>query len=309
MTVPAHSGSIAASIDIGTNSVRLLVADLSGHPPRKVFSNLEITGLGRSLDSTGLITADAAARTTAAVGRFAEQARELHAERITVFGTAALREAKNASDIREIIEKAAGRPIRVLTGTEEAAVTFRGVTLAFTPLSETLVLDIGGGSTEFIAGDATTPDSIQSRSLALGSVRQTERFLRTDPPAPEELAALHAETAALVKRGIGDLSPTRLIGVAGSVTQLAALDLALEKYDPERIHGYRLSLDTISRWRSTLEHLPLEKRRALPGMVPERAVTVIAGTVILEETLKATGLTEVTVSEYDSLWGALFLDE
>jgi exopolyphosphatase / guanosine-5'-triphosphate,3'-diphosphate pyrophosphatase len=243
----------------------------------------------------------------------AARASALGATNLFLFGTAALREAANGAAVADRLRAAAGGvSVRILSGGEEAYVTYRGVLLGHPVNAAAMVLDIGGGSTEFMTGPAsgivTTPSEIRSLSLPLGSVRHAERHLRQDPPAPSELDALRADVRALVQRGVDGRKVDRLYGVAGSVTQLVALELELDPYDPTRVDGFWLSRDTVVRWSSRLAALTIEERRRLPGIVPERAETIVAGTVILEETIAALGLEGLVVSEYDSLWGALDCD-
>jgi exopolyphosphatase/guanosine-5'-triphosphate,3'-diphosphate pyrophosphatase len=301
-----------ATIDIGTNSVRLLVADLTPHPPRALASGLRITRLGAGLDESGMITAASAAATVEAVGEFAARARSLGADGLFLFGTAALREAANGAEVADRLRAAAGAPVRILSGGEEAYITYRGVLMGHPVSGLAMVLDIGGGSTEFITGSASgraaNPSEIRSHSLPLGSVRHAERHIRSDPPSRAELAALHGDVRELVRRGVDGRAAERLYGVAGSVTQLVALELEMDPYDPSRVDGYWLSRETVTRWMDRLSALTVEERRVLPGIVPERAETIIAGTVILEETIAALGLEGLVVSEYDSLWGALDCD-
>ncbi len=291
-----------AAIDIGTNSIRLLVADLSGARPRRLATGLRVTRLGSGLDATGRIAADRAAATAEAVAAFAGRAREQGAEPI-LFGTAALREAVNGREVADQIGKAAGGVVRILSGDEEAAATWRGVEQGVRLGVEALVVDIGGGSTEF----ATRADGggIHSRSMALGSVRQAERFLHADPPGDEEWRAMLSEIDARVREGLAGRRARMLVGVAGTVTQLAALELGLADYDPDRVEGVVLSAATVETWSLKLKAMTLAERKALVGMVPERADTVIAGTAILSAAIRISGAPGVVVSEYDSLWGML----
>lgn len=243
-----------------------------------------------------MISAAAEARTSEAVCDFVCHCGET---KPYIFGTAALREAKNGREVAARIAKQCGHEVRIISGEEEAAITWRGALMGLTPPDHAMVLDIGGGSTEFTMGPTL------SRSLPLGSVRQTERHIRTDPPSPDEVRSMETEIRGLVEEGIRGFEVKALIGVAGSVTQLAALELQLAAYDPMKTHAYVLSLATVSTWVERFATLAVEKRRALPGMVPARADTVLAGSIILRETIRALGLDGVTVSEFDSLWGAL----
>lgn len=285
---PRPGEEIRASIDIGTNSVRVLKADIAAKPPRPIVTDLRITRLGKGLDRTGLISTESAEATVKAVSEFVARVPDVTP---VIFGTAALREAKNGPDVARRIFEACGISVRIISGAEEAAITWHGTMMGIEPGPNPMVLDIGGGSTEFIL----SPN--ESRSLSLGSVRQTERH--------SDFEAMRSEIRELVARGIEGFSVKTLYGVAGSVTQVAALELKLVNYDPLRTHGYILDRDVVARWIETLRALTVEERRELPGMVPARAETVIAGAVILHETIDLLKVESVTVSEFDSLWGAL----
>lgn len=298
---------LAATIDIGTNSVRLLVADLAEMPPRGIARQTEITRLGEGLDRTGLISAAAAERTAAVVARFAQEA-HAHGAMAALHGTAALREAKNGPEVARLIEDRAGRPLRIISGDEEALITCRGVLLGHSPGND-MIIDIGGGSTEFITLKRVIPRpelaDLIARSLPLGSVRHTERHLKSAKPIAEQMAALADDVRRIVIEGVAGRRVDRLIGVAGSITQIVALELQLDPYDPGRVDGYALPLERVAYWIERLAPMPIEERRRLPGMLPARAETVPAGAVILRETLRILDLDRVIASEYDSLWGAL----
>lgn len=245
---------------------------------------------------------ESADATIRAVAGFAARARSLGAEPV-LFGTAALREAENGRDVAAAIERAAGGRVRILTEEEEAVATWRGVTRGRRLGPGAIVLDIGGGSTEFTsAGD---DGGIVSRSMSLGSVRQTERYLVGDPPTDAEWAAMRDEIRTRVREGLSGRRSGELVGVAGTVTQLAALELSMADYDPDRVEGLFLSREVVAGWSRRLRGLSLAHRRRLVGMVPERADTVVAGTAILEIAIEESGAGGVIVSEYDSLWGML----
>jgi len=293
--------AVRAAIDIGTNSVRLLVADFSTRPPRARATGLTITRLGEGLDASGRIKPEALKRTARAVAGFASDARRFGGS-LVVYATAAMREASNGAEARAAIEEAAGAPVLTLSGEQEASVAYRGVALGHALSPDSMVLDIGGGSTEF---STEKEGRVEARSLALGSVRQTERHLRHDPPLDAECAVLEADVRALVTQGLAGRRAGSLYGVAGSVTQLVALELELDPYDSARVDGFDLTLATIEKWRKLFARSTVAEKRRLKGMVPERAETVLSGTIILQETLRQLNLSAATVSEYDGLWGAL----
>jgi exopolyphosphatase/guanosine-5'-triphosphate,3'-diphosphate pyrophosphatase len=296
------SGTRVAAIDIGTNSTRLLVADVAGgRLDREVERLLEITRLGDRVDLDGRLNAESMERVHATLGRYAARARALDAARPLAVATSAVRDAANGHEFIEEVTRRHGVDVRVLTGDDEARLTFRGVTSARPAASGTLVCDIGGGSTELVLGDA---DGVREAvSLALGCVRMSERFLATDPPTAEELAHLRAAAHDLVPDGLTGHA-RELIGVAGTVTTLAAIDLGLEREEPELVDGHRLAAGSVERLLGELAALPLADRRGVRGLMPERASTIVAGAAILTEVLAACGLEALTVSERDILQGA-----
>ena len=293
--------TLRGAIDIGTNSVRLLVADLAARPPRSIVSRIAITGLGEGLDGSGRIAETAMSRTEAAIETFAREARVVGAEEIRCFGTLALREASNGTEVAARLERAASASVRVISGDEEAATTWRGLRVGHEAGAGDLLLDIGGGSTEFTFG-AQDGGVLFSRSLALGSVRQTERW-------GADVEGMRGEIRARVAEGVArpaDAAPIRrLFGVAGSVTQVVALELELDPYDPARVDGHLLSHDVVTSWVARLSAMDVGTRARLRGMGPARAGPIVAGAMILQETIRALGLGGVVASEYDSLWGAL----
>jgi exopolyphosphatase / guanosine-5'-triphosphate,3'-diphosphate pyrophosphatase len=224
----------------------------------------------------------------------AEYRRELEslgAERTLVVATSAVRDAENGEAFLGEIEWSYGFTTRLLSGDEEAELTLRGVGET---QAATLVVDIGGGSTELIGTD-------QRVSLDIGAVRLTERHLPSDPPTDDELQACAAAVRSVLPDGP---RPERAIGVAGTITSLAALDLELTEYDPERVHGHRLSPDGVQQQLSRLASMPLAERRRVPALDPERAPVIVAGAIILREVLAHFGLEEIEASERDILHGA-----
>lgn len=293
-----------ATIDIGTNSVRLLVADLSTHPARRLKSGLRITGLGSGLGATGRISEEARRKTVDAVTGFVDTARELTSD-ITIYGTSALRDAGNGGEVADEISTKTGLDVRVISGEKEAEITFMGVGFGHDLPENSLVIDIGGGSTEYIFGSGQKV--LQARSLDLGSVRQTERHIKNDPPGEAEIESLIAEIRAMVPQGLHGRTPDQMFGVAGSITQIVALELELTEYSPELVDGYRLTREVIEKWFQTMGRLSIADRSRLPGMVPERAPTILAGCAILLVSTQIARQQFLTVSEYDSLWGGFGL--
>ena len=288
-----------AAIDIGTNSTRLLVADADGGALREVERLLEITRLGDRVDADGELAEASMQRVETCVARYAERARELEAATPLAVATSAVRDAANGAEFMQRLERRCGVRTRVLTGQQEARLTLRGVVSARRPAGAVVVCDIGGGSTELIAGeDGQVGFAV---SLNIGCVRMSERHLHSDPPTAEEVAGLRREAAEMLP---GDVPAGSLIGVAGTITTLATIDLGLDEEIPDRVDGHELSADAVVAQLERLAALPLEKRRHVRGLMPERASTIVAGTAILAELMGHLGAERLTVSERDILHGA-----
>jgi len=273
------------AIDLGTNSTRLLVADVEGGHVEEVGRGLRITRLGEGVDKRRRLLPAPVARVRNVLADFRRELDRLGAARTLAVATSAVRDAENGEAFLGEVEWSYGFSTRLLTGDDEARLTYRGVTAGRSLEPRTLVVDIGGGSTELILAD-------WHASLDLGSVRMTERF-------GEDIDAIgayvHAITPALDVLGA--------VGVAGTVTSIAALDLGLVEYDPLRVHGHVLTMDAIDEQLARLAALPLEERRRLPGLEPERAPVIVAGAAILRELLRRYGLDRIEASEHDLLHG------
>ena len=280
-----------AVVDLGTNSTRLLVADVDDGHVDEVARRLTITRLGEGVDERRKLLPLPVARVRNVLSDYRRELEELGAERTLVLGTSAIRDADNGEAFLGEIEWSYGFTTRLLSGEEEGELTRRGVAGGRELEPGTLVLDVGGGSTELIADGFRT-------SLDLGCVRLTERFLHSDPPTRGELEA----AVRAVREALPDLEPTQASGVAGTVTTLAALELG--KYDPDRVHGHRISREAVESQLQRLASLPLAQRRELPGLEPERAPVIVAGTVIVREVLERYGLDGLEASERDILHGA-----
>jgi exopolyphosphatase / guanosine-5'-triphosphate,3'-diphosphate pyrophosphatase len=312
-----------AVVDLGTNSTRLLVAEVRDGAVAELERRTNVTRLGQDVDATGRLAEEAVERVFAAVGEYREAIDRHGAERTIAIATSAVRDAANGEEFREALRERFGLDARTISGDEESRLTFLGATSGVaiagkggrpeaeaapggTEPRSTLVLDIGGGSTEFVCGTPGEEPAFHV-STALGSVRQTERHLRGDPPEHTELEALAQEVRATIVAEV----PERVradtgagIAVAGTPTSLAAIDQELDPYDPERVHGYELSLGTCERMQAMLAALSVAERRELAGLHPDRAPTIVAGVVILVEAMRSFGLDAMTVSEADLLHGA-----
>ena len=290
-----------AAIDLGSNSTRLLVADVRDGHIAELERLLRITRLGDGVDRSGRLADDAIGRVSQVVDAYVERARDLAAARILAVATSAVRDASNGRDFLAALADRHGIAWRLLTGDEEAAMTFRGVTSRSPPSAETLICDIGGGSTELVLGG---PDGVADQiSLNIGCVRMSERHLASDPPTAGEVAGLRAATRETLPALTREARV--LIGVAGTVTTLATVDRGLEQEIPEEIDGHRLTTEAVERLLGELAALPLATRREVRGLMPERAPTIVAGAAILAEVLRATSLPHLTVSERDILHGAV----
>ncbi len=290
-------------IDIGTNSTRLLIADVEGGGVEEVERRTTVTNMGRGVDHSGMICTDAVDDVCEVIGDYKARYEEMGAERVSAIATSAVRDAINGEAFIAELRERFGLDARLLTGEEEAHLTYLGATSHRPADDATLVFDIGGGSTELIVGSGTEVGF--HTSLQAGTIRQSERHLTSDPPDPHELEELAADIRNLIDRAIASQTePVRAIAVAGTPTSLAAIDQGLEPYDPGRVHGYRLGMQPIQHMLSRLSSLPLAERLRVPGLHPGRAPTIVAGTVILVQVMRAFRLQEIEVSELDILHGS-----
>ncbi|MDX6632409.1 MAG: exopolyphosphatase / guanosine-5-triphosphate,3-diphosphate pyrophosphatase [Solirubrobacterales bacterium] len=295
-----------AVVDMGTNSTRLLVADVADGAVDEVDRQSTVTRLGRGVDTSGTLAAEAIEDVCRTVGEYVARYKELGAERVTAIATSAVRDATNGDAFIAELRERFSLEARTLSGDEEAQLTFLGACCGRS-CNDTLVVDIGGGSTELVVG--TGSDVSFHASLQAGVVRHSERHLRTDPPRAADLEELATDVRRLIAAATRDEAgepvarPRDAIAVAGTPTSLAAIDLGLDPYDPERVHGHRLELPAVQRMLSQLASLPLAERLEVPGLQAGRAPTIVAGVVILAEVMRAFELTEIEVSEHDILYG------
>jgi exopolyphosphatase/guanosine-5'-triphosphate,3'-diphosphate pyrophosphatase len=296
--------SRVAVVDIGTNSTRLLVAEVDGGALTELQRESIVTRLGEGVDATGRLGDEPQQRVFAALDEYAEAIARHGATTRLVVMTSAVRDAANGAEFASIVTGHYGLEGRTLSGDDEARLSFLGATTARDDASPLLVIDIGGGSTEMIIG--ARGDVEFHVSTQVGVVRHTERHLRSDPPTVEELAALAADARPALEAAVPAevrRRATAAVAVAGTATQCAAIDLELDPYDPARVEGHRVSRTRLEELRDRLAALPLDERRAVTGLDPNRAPTIVAGTVILLEVLGAFGLGAFEASERDILWG------
>lgn len=292
-----------SSIDIGTNTVLLLVADIA---PDGTIAPLahghEIVRLGKGVEHSKRILPESIDRLRRALRQYVEISRKYRVDKLVACATSAVREAENRDEFCEVVQKEFGIDVVVLSGEEEAQLTYLGTLSEFTGTEvRSAVIDIGGGSTEITTGTGRNIRS--SVSLPLGCVRLTERFLSDAPPTT---MALESAREAVVQK-LGELKglsgDSRLVGVAGTVTTLAAMDLRLPEYDPLRVSGHRISLDTMDRMCTLLSGKTVEEIRHIPQVHPDRADILLAGVIILQEVMKRFGWMEITASDRGLRYG------
>jgi len=304
-----------AAIDCGTNSIRLLVADVPADGAHTdVLRRMEVVRLGQGVDATGRLAPEAIERTRLVLAEYTAQLRELGAERVRMVATSASRDAANRADFEAMVTETLGQLPDVVPGVEEAELSFLGATASLAaaaraqgappPRPPFLVVDIGGGSTEFVLGDAAGVRA--ARSVDVGCVRLTERHLRSDPPPPDEVQAAEADVRAALELVAADVpvaDAATLVGLAGSVTTVAALALGLPAYDADAIHGSRIPVAAVRSVTAGLLTATREKRAASPVMHPGRVDVIGAGSLVLRVIMDAFDVEEIVVSEHDILDG------
>lgn len=296
-----------AAIDIGTNTVLLLVAerDASGQLVA-LDERATITRLGEGVDETRALAPAAIARTNAAIDRYAQIVERLGAQRIDVVGTSAMRDASGGEAVRDHVVARLGVPARTISGDEEARLTFAGALSGIPSIgasSHVRVFDIGGGSTEVVHGDRAKSAILFAHSYDVGSVRLTERLLKGDPPTDAELSAVRASARAAFDAVPAFESALPPVGIAGTMTTLAAIALKMDAYDGARVHGHTMTVAELEREVAELARLPLEQRCAVPGLEPKRADVIVAGGLIALAYLEHVGADQLMVSDRGVRWG------
>jgi len=295
-----------AAVDCGTNAIRLLIADVSGERLTDVARRMEIVRLGEGVDRTGRLAPGAIERTRLALLGYAAEIAELGIERVRMVATSASRDAENAGDFRDMVRSVLGVGPEVITGDEEARLSFTGAVGGLAAEGPYLVVDIGGGSTEFVTGTTAAESAL---SVDIGCVRMTERHLAADPPTPDQIAAAEQDITVAVDTALAAV-PGReartLVGLAGSVTTVAGLALDLPEYDSARIHHARISYADVAKVTAGLLAATVAARRALPVMHPGRADVIGAGALILRIVMERSGHASVVASEHDILDGIAF---
>jgi exopolyphosphatase/guanosine-5'-triphosphate,3'-diphosphate pyrophosphatase len=295
-----------AAIDCGTNSIRLLIADVVDGRLVDVARRMEIVRLGEGVDRTGRLSDQALARTRKALIGYAAEIAELGVGAVRMCATSASRDASNAQEFREMVRGVLGVDPEVITGDEEARLSFAGAVTGLDAERPYLIVDIGGGSTEFVTGSGDVEHAI---SMDIGCVRMTERHLHSDPPTAAEIAAAARDITDAVDAALAAVpgrAAKTLVGLAGSVTTVTALALRLDDYDASRIHHAPVSYADVARVTADLLAMPVAQRLALPVMHPGRADVIGAGALILRIIMERTGRPAVVASEHDILDGIAF---
>jgi exopolyphosphatase/guanosine-5'-triphosphate,3'-diphosphate pyrophosphatase len=298
--------SRVAVVDIGTNSTRLLVAEVDGGALNELQRESIVTRLGEGVDATGRLGEAPRERVFAALEEFTAAIDRHGVDHRTAVMTSAVRDAANGAAFAAVVRDRYGLEGHTLSGDEEARLTFLGATAARDRDDPTvlLVIDIGGGSTELVVGAGGGVEF--HTSTQAGVVRHTERHVRSDPPVREELEALAADVKGVIEAAAPVAVRERAgaaVAVAGTATSCAAIDLALDPYDPAAVEGHELSRERLEEMLAALAAIPLPERRRVKGLHPDRAPTIVAGVIILLEVLGAFGLGRVEVSDRDILWG------
>jgi exopolyphosphatase/guanosine-5'-triphosphate,3'-diphosphate pyrophosphatase len=296
-----------AAIDCGTNSIRLLIADIDGNNFREVVRDMEIVRLGQGVDETGQFHPDAIARTLAAVDKFAVEIAKRGVEKIRFCATSATRDATNRHLFVDGVRERLGIELEVITGEEEAALSFAGAIKDLDPSNGPfLVVDIGGGSTEFVFGTSTVE---AARSVNIGCVRMTERHFASDPATAQQIELARTDIQAAIAQAAAVVPITKaktLVAVAGTATTVAAAALELSEYDRYAIHLSRISAQQTHDAATMFAISTREQRLSLGYMHPGRVDVIAAGSLVLSEIMKATGATEFVASESDILDGMAF---
>ncbi len=303
-----------AGIDIGTNTLRMLIADAGRTEMREIRSERQITRLGQDLDLTGRLSREAAERSLTVLRGFAE-AIHLHAVlHLRAVGTSALRNAANASEFISEVKRKTGIDIEIVTGEEEARLTLLGVVKALETFGgrdgirrgPMLVIDVGGGSTEIIA--KRSDDEVSVHSLPLGAVYLSERFVRHDPSSDDEIQSMREIIRAeMDRRSLMPLGPgVVLIGTAGTVTTMAAIDQKMTRYDPGKINGSVLTHEAVDAMVSMLSFSSLAERKTMPGLEPGREDIILAGSLVVQEIMKRFSAPVMFISDWGLREGILF---
>jgi exopolyphosphatase / guanosine-5'-triphosphate,3'-diphosphate pyrophosphatase len=294
----------AASIDIGTNTILLLIAEVAGGKLKPLCEKETIVRLGEGVHENSTLSPEAMKRGVQTLAQYLEQCRKMGVQKIFAVGTSALREAKNSGDFLRRVEEELSLPIEIISGEEEARLSFLAVARDLNSKEPIFVVDIGGGSTEFILGkgDQTT----RWVSLPLGSVRLTEKFLISDPVQEKEWAKMVTEIRRLLVKIPHPEGPCSMVAVAGTATALAAVEQGLKKFVPEKIHHFPLRQEALEKQLLLYRTKTLGERKKIPGLSPARADVILAGSAILYEAMKELQRSSVLISIHGVRYGVLY---
>ena len=298
-----------AFIDIGTNTILCLIAELRDGGRFRVLDDLaEITRLGGAVDRTGLISLEGEQRSSAVLRRYLDTCKTLGVEEVIAVGTSALRDARNSFEVRQRWRAELGLDVRVIAGDEEAGYSFLAVQKGLSLSGQLLVIDIGGGSTEFIRGNESGVTQVLSTNL--GSVRLTERFLRSDPVSEEEIAdmsgAIDRELDGLREHWLDLRAPSTWVGIAGTFTTLAAVEKQLTRYSHSMVHGSNLTHPEVQRQVRLFQSKTLAERKTIPGLEPKRADVILAGAFLIDRMMMLFGARQLIVSDQGVRYGLLY---
>jgi exopolyphosphatase / guanosine-5'-triphosphate,3'-diphosphate pyrophosphatase len=295
-----------AVVDVGTNTTRLYVADVeNGQVVEELTRISRVTRLGAGVDASGQLAAEALAREYTVLDEYHDLLDSTRPDRSVAVMTSAVRDAANGREFADDVGARFGLDVHVLSGDEEARLTYLGATDGLEDNDETLVFDIGGGSTELVIGHGDKLDFHVSTQA--GVVRQADRHIRSDPPTPRELDEVAQDVRAILAQAVPERYRDhvgRALGVAGTPTSLAAIAQQLDPYDPTKVHGYRLTAAERDQIFERLAAMPLERRKQVTGLHPDRAIAILPGIVILTEVMRLFDLDAIEVSERDILRGA-----
>jgi exopolyphosphatase / guanosine-5'-triphosphate,3'-diphosphate pyrophosphatase len=298
-------GDRVAAIDIGTNSVLLLIAEIGATGLFPVLERATITRLGEGVDRTRELAPAACERTLRCLVDYAEEIARYGVLRAAAVGTSALRDARGGPDFAREAERTLGIAPRVIDGRREAELTFRGALSGLAVTGPVTVFDVGGGSTELVHGyrDETLTRIDSAKSLDIGSVRLFERHAPSDPPGFDELTLISDEIDRALAHEPAHGESATLVGVAGTVTTLAALSLKLTRYEPAKVHGHQITREAVSDLFTELALMPLAERTALPGLDPRRADVIVVGSLIVERVMTHLRASDLVVSDRGVRWG------
>jgi len=300
----------AAAIDVGSNTLRMLIGNIYDHGVTRLSFQRAITRLAQGMANSGVLSEKKMRESLVVLKGFSQSLAHYGTIPVRAVGTSALREARNGQHFIDTVFRKTGIQIEIISGMREAELTLRGVTLGIETTGSSLIIDIGGGSTEWILSQRGSPQSTLYGSLPLGVVTLCERFVGGDPPSHKEVSALSAEINAHLQPLRQELTeravpPAHVVGTGGSITTLASMDLCLDAYNHEKIHMHSIPLHTLYALREKLLSLPLHARQAITGLEPMRADLIIPGILLTIKWMEIFEARAIVVSDFGLLEGLL----